>query len=163
MSPTVVTDALNAASESLLAGLAALFAVGLAVVLILTRLMRRRPVRGAVERYELSDGSKAMEGARRYVLRLPRSRVPPPGAFWSVMAYSAQGEPVGAAVADRGLRFGRDGSLKLYVQASSPGGAKVDNWLPAPATGAFRLVARLYWPAGAVRRAWAPPKVRRVG
>jgi len=39
-----------------------------------------------------------------------------------------------------------DGSLDLYLQAASPGADKEANWLPAPASGTFNVVVRVFWP-----------------
>lgn len=44
------------------------------------------------------------------------------------------------------LNYGPDGSLDIYIQASSPGKDKEANWLPAPASGEFNIVIRNYWP-----------------
>jgi len=44
------------------------------------------------------------------------------------------------------LNHGADGSLDIYIQASSPGKDKEANWLPAPASGEFNVVIRNYWP-----------------
>ncbi len=48
------------------------------------------------------------------------------------------------------LKFNADGSLELYVQASSPGANKEANWLPAPASGLFNFTVRDYWPTETV-------------
>jgi hypothetical protein len=44
------------------------------------------------------------------------------------------------------LKFNPDGSLDLYIQASSPGADKEANWLPTPTSGLFSLTVRNYWP-----------------
>ena len=49
----------------------------------------------------------------------------------------------------RGLKYGADGSLDLYVQHVSPGKDKASNWLPAP-TGAYTLIMRIYGPEAPV-------------
>ncbi|MCY1384579.1 hypothetical protein D9M69_728560 [compost metagenome] len=57
-------------------------------------------------------------------------------------------------------RFNADGSLDLYLQADSPGGARESNWLPV-GTGPFNLLLRLYWPKDEVLdRTWVPPLPR---
>jgi hypothetical protein len=48
------------------------------------------------------------------------------------------------------LKYNPDGSLDLYIQAQSPGEDKQANWLPAPASGAFNLTVRNYWPKEAM-------------
>ena len=40
-----------------------------------------------------------------------------------------------------------DGSVDMYLQATSPGKDKQANWLPAP-KGKFKLVMRIYSPPG---------------
>jgi hypothetical protein len=68
------------------------------------------------------------------------------------------------AIGDRtkGLRYGADGSLIVYIQHKRPDDpGKVANWLPAP-KGQFRLVMRLYQPRDEVRSgAWKPPWIKR--
>ena len=61
------------------------------------------------------------------------------------------------------LHYNNDGSLDLYIQATSPGADKESNWLPAPPGGAFSLTVRDYWPAGSVRDGtYKLPPARRV-
>ncbi len=43
------------------------------------------------------------------------------------------------------LKYNKDGSLDIYLQADSPGKDKESNWLPTP-PGAFNVTIRNYWP-----------------
>jgi hypothetical protein len=53
-----------------------------------------------------------------------------------------------------------DGSLDLYIQTANPGTDKEQNWLPAPATGTFRVTMRLYGPMqSALTEQWNPPGI----
>ena len=51
----------------------------------------------------------------------------------------------------------------MYLQASSPGADKEANWLPAPASGAFSLTVRDYWPkASVLDGSYKVPPVKKV-
>ena len=55
-----------------------------------------------------------------------------------------------------------DGSLTLYLGATSPGKDKESNWLPAP-DGPFSLMLRTYWPDQTVLDGtWLPPDVVKI-
>jgi hypothetical protein len=59
------------------------------------------------------------------------------------------------------LQYNADGSLDLYIQNNSPGPDKETNWLPAPATGPFNLVVRIFWPKeSALDGTWKIPGVK---
>jgi hypothetical protein len=59
------------------------------------------------------------------------------------------------------LQYNADGSLDFYIQTSSPGPDKEANWLPAPASGPFNLVVRIFWPKeSALDGSWKMPGVR---
>jgi hypothetical protein len=99
------------------------------------------------------DGdSKPLDGAHRDVLHFDTGQTPPTNATWSVSMYDPQGFYVPNAInrynlaAWMPLKYNPDGSLDLYIQASSPGASKEANWLPAPANGPFNLTVRDYWP-----------------
>ena len=62
----------------------------------------------------------------------------------------------------RGLQYGPDGSLTLYVQHDSPGKAHESNWLPAP-DGPFTIFLRMYGPKSqALDDAWKSPDMTPV-
>lgn len=117
------------------------------------------------------DGTGApLDGRSNYVICFPKRDLPPVKAFWSITLYYAKGFLVPNSlkrysIGDRtpGLKYGNDGSLKLYVQSESPGPERVANWLPAPKDG-FMLMMRLYRPRpSAIEGSWHPPAVMRAG
>jgi hypothetical protein len=104
-----------------------------------------------------------------YVLHFEADELPPPGAFWSLTLYDAEGYPVANALdrfalGDRDpLRFNPDGSLDLWIQHQSPGPEREPNWLPSPGHGELGLTLRLYAPAPQVADGrWNPPAIERV-
>lgn len=112
---------------------------------------------------------KPMVGEGRYVIHFDKSALPPVGAFWSVTMYDAEGFQVANplnrfALGDRDpLKFNADGSLDLYLQATSPGADKEANWLPGPAKGPIGVTLRLYAPKPeALDGRWVPPPVKRL-
>jgi hypothetical protein len=55
------------------------------------------------------------------------------------------------------MKTNPDGSLTIYIQHDSPGGAKDANWLPTPASN-FEMTIRTYWPKAEVNEGrWTPP------
>jgi hypothetical protein len=112
---------------------------------------------------------KPLMGNQRYVIRFPKGKVPPVGAFWSITMYDQEGfqvaNPINRfAIGDRdALKYNADGSLDIYIQATSPGADKESNWLPSPASGVLGVTMRLYAPkAEAIDGRWTPPAVQRV-
>jgi len=116
------------------------------------------------------DGEgKPLNGGSRYVIRFEKDQIPPADAFWSLTMYGedqffVENPLQRFALGDRdSLKFNPDGSLDLYVQATSPGADKESNWLPAP-TGAFTMNMRLYLPRPeAIDGRWSPPLIRPLG
>jgi hypothetical protein len=96
---------------------------------------------------------RALSGRHRYTITFRKGQLPPVNAFWSLTMYQQDNflydnQIDRYAVGDRtrGLRYGRDGSLTVYVQHDAPKDpAARANWLPAPAD-AFHLILRLYLP-----------------
>ena len=64
------------------------------------------------------------------------------------------------------LKHNADGSVDLYIQATSPGTAREANWLPTPQSGKFIPMLRLYWPKetppSILDGTWKPPGIQRV-
>ncbi|MEK2687444.1 DUF1254 domain-containing protein [Bdellovibrio sp. GT3] len=116
------------------------------------------------------DNSGApLNGKNNYIIRFTKGNLPPVNGFWSLTMYNSNQffvkNPINRfAIGDRDkLRLNRDGSLDIYLQASSPGKDKEANWLPAPADQDFNLIMRLYWPKQAVLDGtWKPPGIEKV-
>lgn len=109
------------------------------------------------------------DGSNRYVLHFERDQVPPARVTWSVSIYDPDGFYVPNAInrynlaAWMPLKYNADGSLDMYIQAESPGADRESNWLPAPASGTFNLVTRIFWPEKAVLDgSWKMPGVKKV-
>ncbi len=131
---------------------------------------------GAIQPHDVTyptaflDGSdKPLDAASRYVLHFDKGQTPPTNATWSVSMYDPQGFYVPNAInrynlaAWMPLKYNPDGSLDIYIQASSPGADKEANWLPAPASGPFNLTVRDYWPKEAMLDgAYKLPPVKKV-
>jgi hypothetical protein len=128
------------------------------------------PPEDAVYPLTFVDGEgEPLDGSNNYVLRFKKEELPPVDAFWSVTLYDKDGFPVPndikrQALGDRDeMKYGDDGSLEIYVQATSPGKDKESNWLPATKSGPFNLTLRLYGPRREVLTGkWVPPGVQKM-
>ena len=117
----------------------------------------------------LDVDDKALDAANRYVLHFDKGQPPPAKATWSVSMYDPDGFYVPNQL-DRyhlaawmPLKYNPDGSLDIYIQSESPGADKESNWLPAPASGPFNLVTRIFWPEETVlNHTWQMPGVKKV-
>ncbi|NMJ44481.1 DUF1254 domain-containing protein [Roseomonas sp. JC162] len=118
------------------------------------------------------EKGEKLDGANRYVMRLPPGEAPPARGFWSLTMYNDKwffvANPLNRYTLSQRNDFKRnaDGSIDLLLQADNPGGDLEANWLPAP-RGEFILMLRLYWPAQApafsvLNGTWRPPPVRKV-
>src|SRR5262249_40484537 len=115
--------------------------------------------RNLAARCGVSDGfhRRRRQVARwRHVLHFDKGQTPPTNTTWSVSMYDPEGYYVPNAISRYNLapwmplKFNADGSLDLYIQATSPGADKEANWLPAPSSGQFNLTVRIFWPTEAV-------------
>jgi hypothetical protein len=99
------------------------------------------------------DAGRPLSGRHRYTMTFRKGQLPPVNAFWSLTMYQQDNylyanQVNRYAVGDRtrGLHYGKDGSLTVYVQHDPPKDpAARANWLPAP-TDSFHLILRLYLP-----------------
>jgi hypothetical protein len=113
---------------------------------------------------EASDG-EALDGSKRYRIRLAGDDLPPVDAFWSLTVYGEDlyfhPNELGrfALSGDTpGLVSGDDGSIEIVLAADDPGDAAV-NWLPVP-EGPFTLIMRLYLPQPPILDGtWAYPPI----
>jgi hypothetical protein len=110
----------------------------------------------------IGDGSKAS------IIHFNKADLPLAKFFWSATLYTLPdrflyANPINRySIGDRtkGLVYGKDGSLTIYVSHTSPGGDKESNWLPAPA-GKYSLVARVYGPSeDAMTGKWQLPPLQ---
>jgi len=97
-----------------------------------------------------------LDGTRTYTVTF--APAPPVEAFWSLTMYDVPrfylvDNPIDRySLGDRspGLQYGEDGSVTVYLQATSPGADLEPNWLPTPAAGNFRPILRTYQPGPAI-------------
>ncbi|WP_433192968.1 DUF1254 domain-containing protein [Nocardia sp. CA-107356] len=115
------------------------------------------------------DGKGDPLGAdHNYVLHFGKDEIPPVDAFWSLTMYNDKGffidNPVKRyALRGEALQKNPDGSVDIYIQPKSPGAEHESNWLPAPASGNFNLLLRLYRPdKKVVDGTWNPPGVTKI-
>ena len=124
--------------------------------------------------YPTSEGPdlvKKYDGAKKYVMRFEKGKLPPVNGFWSLTMYDSQyffvDNPLNRYTLSQrnALKANPDGTVDLYIQHESPGKDKESNWLPAPADG-FILMMRLYWPKESppslIDGSWKIPEVREV-
>ena len=118
-----------------------------------------------------ADG-KPFDGADRYVMHFPPGQLPPVDGFWSLTMYDGEYFFVPNKLnrftlsARNALKKNADGSVDLYLQASSPGAAKESNWLPTTQSGKFIPMLRLYWPKetppSILDGTWKPPPIAKA-
>ena len=108
-------------------------------------------------------------GSEPSTIHFPPGQLPPARFFWSLTLYTLPDRFLYAneinrySVGDRtkGLHYGHDGSLTLYVSHAEPSGGEMKaNWLPAP-EGRYVVVARVYGPKPqAIKGEWKLPPLR---
>lgn len=110
-------------------------------------------------------GGYICDGSKPSMVHFTKDKLPPAKFFWSMTLYTLPdrflyANPINRySIGDRtkGLQYGNDGSLTIYVSNASPGKDKESNWLPAPAA-KCSLVARVYGPSeAAMAGVWKLP------
>ena len=123
----------------------------------------------SLSRYFDSDGMPFDGSKYCYTLRFEKGQTPPAKAFWSLtmyippkmLLYENPIKRYNIGDRTRGLKYGEDGSLTLYIQHDSPGTERESNWLPAK-DGIFALALRMYLPKASLRDgSWQPPQINR--
>jgi hypothetical protein len=106
------------------------------------------------------------DGSKPAMLHFAPGQLPPAKFFWSLTLYTLPDRLLYAnplkrySIGDRskGLVYGKDKSLTIYLSHSSPGKEKESNWLPAP-EGKYSLVGRVYGPEkAAMDGTWKLPE-----
>jgi hypothetical protein len=113
-------------------------------------------------------GGYLCDGSKPSAVHFTKASLPPAKFFWSMTMYTLPDRFLFAnplkrySIGDRtkGLVYGKDGSLTIYVGNASPGADKESNWLPAPAA-RCSLVARVYGPSkAAMTGQWKLPPLQ---
>jgi hypothetical protein len=113
-------------------------------------------------------GGYVCDGSKPATVHFTKANLPPAKFFWSMTMYTIPdrflyANPINRySIGDRtkGLEYGKDGSLTIYVSNASPGKDKESNWLPAPAA-KCSLVARVYGPSeAAMTGEWKRPSLQ---
>ena len=119
----------------------------------------------------LTDGSSVPYlGTNDYRLTFSKQQLPPARYFWSLTMYDGDGYlvPNAAKIYAVGpshppFHTRSDGSVVIAIQHTRPSDPDV-NWLPAPASGQFRLNLRLYGPdVDVLDGTWTPAGVVNLG
>ncbi len=115
-----------------------------------------------------SKGDKFDADGHNYVMHIDKGQMPPVNGFWSLTMYDSTyffvPNSLNRYTVSSRDKFvtNPDGSVDIYIQAQSPGGSKVANWLPAP-KGKFVPMLRLYWPKDTppsiIDGTWKPPAI----
>jgi hypothetical protein len=148
----------------------AISAIGAGMWTLLRRTLFRRLVRKRRSTSTLdtdADGDQ-LTGTHSYRVTFPAGGLPPVNGFWSLTMYNEahffypnQLRRYSLGTKNKSLTYGSDGSLTLYVGASSPGADHEPNWLPAP-DGDFSLYLRAYGGQQPITDStWTPPAVTR--
>jgi hypothetical protein len=120
------------------------------------------------------DGRVVMRGDGLYRLRFAKDQFPPVDGFWSLTMYELTPEgqafltpnPINRySIGDRtpGLKRNDDGSLEIWISRAAPAEDRRANWLPAPASGPYRMTLRTYLPRPEMREGrWRLPALEKV-
>jgi len=109
-----------------------------------------------------------LNGKNNYVIHFDKGQLPPVKGFWSLTLYNDKFYFVPNDLNRHSLsqrdpfQNNPDGSIDLYLQATTPGKEKESNWLPTPKED-FVLMFRFYWPEQSILNGtWKTPPVKKV-
>jgi len=112
---------------------------------------------------------RQLNGSKKYRLHFSKIQLPPAEVLWGLMIYSRKRLFVNDQLQRYGLsdrdplQYNIDGSLDVYIQSSSPGKDKENNWLPSPSNGVFSLGLWMYlYRDAALGANWTLPIIHRV-
>ena len=119
---------------------------------------------------DLDANGQRLHGGSRYTITFSKGQTPPVHGFWSLTLYNEHHffipneiNRYSLGTKNSALKYNKNGSLTIYVQADAPADAQRDNWLPAPKGAAFTLYIRSYWPEVAITDgSWTPPALVKV-
>jgi hypothetical protein len=117
---------------------------------------------------DFDSSNQRLNCAHAYTVTFPAGQTPPVNGFWSLTLYNKEHffapnslNRFSLGTKSKSMRQNADGSLTIYVQNTSPGPDKQDNWLPAPKD-TFSLYIRAYWPKAEITDGkWVPPRIER--
>ncbi|MCP9757629.1 DUF1254 domain-containing protein [Lacihabitans sp. CCS-44] len=109
-----------------------------------------------------------LEGNKKYKLTLKKTQLPQTKAFWTLNVLQSDKQvfenpkgKYGIGNKSKGLKYNKDGSLTIYLQAEPPKGFET-NWVPTPSQN-FELVLKVFAPGELVYSGeWAPPAIEIV-
>lgn len=111
-----------------------------------------------------------LNGKNNYVIHFEKDQLPKVNQFWSLRMHVFETGSLFDNNLNRysieentkGIIFGKDGSLTIYIQNRRPDKEKESNWLPAP-KGLFYMSLRIYGPSkSTINGEWYPPYVQKV-
>jgi len=110
-----------------------------------------------------------LNGTASYEVTFAAGQEPPVSGFWSLTLYDKDHffspnalNRYSLGTKNKDLKRNGDGSLTIYVGATSPGSGNETNWLPAPNED-FSLYIRAYWGRqGILDGSWRPPTVKKL-
>lgn len=115
-----------------------------------------------------ADGNKPDGSSGKYALTFKKGRIPEAEFFWSLTIYGHKGYFMPNELnrntinSSSEVKYGKDGSLTIYIQKENPGKEKESNWLPAP-NEEFYMILRMYGPTQeAITGKWQIPPILKV-
>jgi hypothetical protein len=116
---------------------------------------------------DFDSSGQRLNGTHAYTVTFAAGQTPPVDGFWSLTLYNKEHlfeanslNRFSLGTKSKSMKQNPDGSLTIYVQNTSPGADKQENWIPAPRDN-FSLYIRAYWPKEEITSGkWVPPLVK---